>query len=108
MSNPPIPTGISPELRAFLQDWIDWVDRGAPDWEPYHRRFGLCSNAAYFGSRRGILVSALQVEIGKLFAHRATPFGSGYTYRAVAKTQHECPNRLAWVRATLEANPKED
>lgn len=102
MSNPPIPTGISPELRAFLQDWIDWVDRGAPDDQPYAREYGLCYNSvAYPGNR-------LWAQLDYIFGGRHMPFGGDYYYRTLTGTQHECPNRLAWVRATLEANPKED
>lgn len=98
---------ISPELRAFLQDWLDWVERGAPEGEPYGRSYGLCLNARYEWGY------ALSSELERLFAaqglNAATPFGSGYFARAVGKTQHECPKRLEWVRKTLaEAASEED
>ena len=27
---------------AFLNDWLDWVERGAPEDQPYSRGDGLC------------------------------------------------------------------
>ena len=27
-----LPKSISPELRAYLADWLAWTERGAPTW----------------------------------------------------------------------------
>lgn len=84
---------MSADLIAFLKAWYDWAASGAPDGEPFSRQFGLCSNA--YGSK-------LERELEDLFEGHAAPFGGGnYLARSHARTQHECPKRLAWVRARL-------
>lgn len=33
---------MSPELQEFYNSYQAWLERGAPDCEPYNRRYGLC------------------------------------------------------------------
>ena len=61
-TNKPIHKTRSKVLRAFLQDWLDWVERGAPDWGPYGRVSGLCSQADM--EVRYALKGALMVDFG--------------------------------------------
>ncbi len=85
---------MSPELKAALKDWLDWVERGAPERGPYRRKFGLCTNLHMYE------------ELIQVFHEQgldeATPFGDDYAIRNISETQHECPKRLAWVRKQLE------
>jgi hypothetical protein len=84
---------ILPETRAFLRDWLDWVNRGAPVANPYTRSWGLCSNAKKYDES-----GAVAENLGDVFKDEY-PFGSvNYESRAASNTQHECPNRLAWAR----------
>ena len=83
--------GLSPELRAELQRWHDWVLAGAPDCQPYRREWGLCANLDEHGG-----------ELLALFRGARFPFGrSEYYARMWGYSQHECPKRLAWVRKML-------
>lgn len=83
--------GLSPELRAELQGWYDWVLAGAPNGEPYLRGWGLCSN-----------VLTHQQELRAIFGGEPYPFGyEDYDFRQLNNSMHECPKRLAWVRKML-------
>lgn len=86
---------MSYDLIAFLKAWHDWATNGAPDREPYNRRFGLCTNCPW--SSRDDLRAVLHKELGEAL----NPFGKDYYARHRARTQHECPKRLAWVREKL-------
>lgn len=92
---------MSPDLIAFLKAWHDWATSGAPDREPFSRGFGLCSNLAnMFRDEHARWVRARR-ELFAMFGEEDTPFGCDYGTRARARTQHECPKRLAWVRERL-------
>jgi hypothetical protein len=85
--------GFLPETRAFLRDWLDWVERGAPNRKPYRRYWGLCSNADEFDHSGGV-----SVDLCDAFK-RDYPFGEGdYSRRGRAETMHKCPKRLAFAR----------
>lgn len=82
--------------REFFRDWLDWVEQGAPNNAPYSRHWGLCSNSDVFDSSRFVYN-----ELVDYFGFGETPFGDDYISRANDATQHQCPNRLAFVRANL-------
>lgn len=88
---------MSPDLIAFLKAWHEWATNGAPDGEPFTRQYGLCANANRFGRGR------LGDEMERAVDDRPYPFGGHREYdaRFFARTQHECPKRLAWVRERL-------
>lgn len=88
------------ETVAFLKDWLAWVERGAPEGEPYSRADGLCANAFHWsGDHR-----ALYRDLRATFKADVHPFGQpDYLARMLADTQHECPKRLAWVREQIAA-----
>ena len=84
---------MTPRLLEELKAWLAWAENGAPEGEPYDRRFGLCSNLA--GG----------MELHLLFNRESFPFGhDDYRERLRKKTQHLCPLRLAWVRDQIERN----
>jgi hypothetical protein len=96
------PTKITPALHAYLTDWLAWVDRGAPDGEPYDRGVGLCTNAEQFDCNSDLNECALGSLI-ELFDGEECPFGGGLDYHRdiMNRTQHLNEARLAWVRSTL-------
>jgi len=90
---------MSLELRTALADWLAWVERGAPESEPYMRCLGLCSNMMCTHDKN------LYREIIDFFK-KTYPFcRQNYWKRGADKTQHKCPARLAWVRKMLADNP---
>lgn len=38
-------------LLDFYKDYLNWINSGAPDREPYSRRVGLCTNLLYFANQ---------------------------------------------------------
>lgn len=89
---------LSPELRKFLTDWLEWAENGAPDLRPFLRLLGLCSNAPEN------ILEELQALFEREFGDNANyPFGgrAHYWSNLGARTQHLDPARLAWVRAKL-------
>ncbi len=90
---------MSPDLIAFLKAWHDWATNGAPDGDPFCRSTGLCPQAD--GDAYHDLRAIRKVEFSE--GDWVYPFGGedDYDRRASNGTQHECPARLAWVRAKL-------
>lgn len=87
---------LKPETRAFLRDWLDWVERGAPDRGPYSREDGLCWAADRAGKKA--VRDNLELAFQEMF-----PFGySDFWARVDKRTQHECPKRLAFARANAK------
>lgn len=83
-------TDIEREALDFLKRWLAWAQAGAVTGE-FRADWGLCSNAS-------ILV---EDWLEDQFLGMPLPFGADYFPRAIARTQHECPKRLAWVRAKI-------
>ena len=87
---------MSPELRAELNKWLAWVERGAPEEEPYFRSDSLCW--ALIGH---------EAELKELFIAQglstAYPFGGEDRFDSdlETSTMHENPLRLDWVRNVL-------
>lgn len=96
-------------MKAFLQDYLTWVDAGAPDQEPYWRQFGLCQAARMYMKSNNLDFS-LTWELELLFIQEDKdteyPFGHyNYITRANDKTQHEDPIRLDWIKKTIGELP---
>jgi len=90
---------MSPDLIAFLKAWYEWATNGAPQNDPFTRGTGLCWNAGIWQGRTGSYVHG---DLTSSFGGVRFPFGEDdYDDRAGARTQHECPKRLAWVRERL-------
>ena len=97
---------IEVKYRALLQSYMDWVDNGAPDYSPYSRGTGLCSN----------LYAETDFETYEYFKHRLTvwaklngteatyPFSDwpDYLDRTQDRSQHTLQPRLDWIKAELE------
>lgn len=84
-------TELSHDTRAFLRDWLDWVDQGAPEGNPYSRLFGLCSNSVIYSKAAAF---GLYQAFNTIY-----PFGAiDYYDRKRDATMHECPKRLAFAR----------
>lgn len=102
---------MSKELRAFLEDWLNWASSYAVDGNPsrYSASMGLCAAASRYSDGKLEDTGKLYRELLRLFLadglSTGYPFGyDAYYIREVYSSQHECPTRLAWVRKHLE-NP---
>lgn len=99
-------------LTNFYNEYHDWVEAGATDHPIFHRGVGLCGSARWYArvnSKTGTLDTALAVE--REIVHQlqqaglcsSYPFGEiDYQTRFANDTMHECPTRMAWVKAHLE------
>lgn len=103
-------------VAQFLQAWINWVDSGAIS-NRFCRSDGLCHAIIDWQTERKTLgiqpaltwddECALDEHLSRLFRKSGlsgvNPFGhDNYFHRRGRETQHECPERLEWVRTTLE------
>lgn len=98
---------MSDLMRKFLTAYIEWVDAGAPDNEPFERSFGLCSNTDGYAKSLAEL-EKLDAEICAMFEadglSTAYPFGfDAYNDAASRHTQHLHKPRIDWVRSKLAA-----
>lgn len=92
---------ISKEDRAlvakFCRAYVKWLDRGAPEREPFWRWFGLCYNSGIF---------ELDDIVGDILEDEGLdpdfPFNGGnedmYKEEARDGIMHLNPERIAWVR----------
>ena len=97
-------TTISPELRDFLQSWLDWVEAGAPDKQPYRRTLGLCTNTGYYKTDGNQYNNddELYEELSKFF-DCGHPFGlKEYFQCKKDRSMHLDHNRIAWVKEKLK------
>lgn len=96
-------------LYGFLDSWLFWVESGAEHRHPYSRNTGLCDNFWEYARNRHLStwegVSAenlLQEALEDSFGDGIYPFGEENFYKRLAKkTQHEDPDRIAWVKQYL-------
>ena len=92
-------TDMDKKVLDFLKEWLAWAEDGGPDHEAFKRWNGLCCASNEWGGSR---------EFGNHFREKVLkgngrPFGrDDYEDRFIRETQHECPKRLAWVRAKIE------
>lgn len=99
---------MSELLRQFLSVYIEWVDGGAPDHEPFSRAEGLCDNLDYFEAAYAVGSFVPYDELGRMFQadglSRVFPFGvAEFTEHGESRTQHLHQPRIDWVRAKLAA-----
>lgn len=93
---------MSADLIAFLKAWYDWATSGAPDGEPFTREDGLCDNVWNWKIGTSMPQRRIHSALTEMFGGRWFPFGEeNFDARHEDATQHECPKRLAWVRARL-------
>lgn len=95
---------MDPILKAYLREWLDWVERGAPQNQPFSRSHGLCNNVCGSSAQDK---THLEHQLGHALEtsfpeDKDYPFGyCAYLVRGSAGTMHEDPKRLAWVREML-------
>ena len=98
---------MSDHLKAFLSAWIEWVDAGAPNHNPFDRRLGLCVSFEYYLEKIGVAEGDADDEIygltdvfGADRLSRAYPFGGGELFyeESGADAMHLNPARISWVR----------
>ncbi|WP_144156513.1 hypothetical protein [Paraburkholderia sp. BCC1885] len=95
---------MSDHLKAFLSEYLEWVDCGALNEEPFDRYVGLCTNFVFWDGYPG--VEALK-ELKKAFADdgldKAYPFGGCHMYdnEQDGGVLHLNIARIAWVRSKV-------
>lgn len=98
---------MSEELKAFYIAYRDWLDAGAPNYEPFARHDGLCSNIGrlYKVEKPGdtTLRRRLRDELSAQFRaarlDSTFPFGErSYHMRHDKDSQHLHKPRVKWVR----------
>ena len=94
---------MSPELRAFLTEWLAWAEADAPEHEVFSGHTGLCNNVCWWTEENLQSTSFwLLRELEERLGDPSFPFGRAeYTRARRAGLQHRDPNRLAWVRTQL-------
>ncbi|CAB3784557.1 hypothetical protein [Pararobbsia alpina] len=101
---------MSEHLKAFLTAWLEWVDTGAVDGEPFERRRGLCSSFEYWMDARNIDCEHQEEECDGLTRafraaglNRVYPFGGAEEFYedSDANEMHLNPARIAWVRSKV-------
>jgi len=101
---------MSEHLKAFLADWIKWVDAGAVDGQPFERRHGLCYCFESWLEEIGVAEGDADDEVygltdvfGADRLNRAYPFGGGELFyeESGADAMHLNENRIQWVRSKV-------
>jgi hypothetical protein len=102
---------MSEYLKAFLADWIKWVDGGAIDCEPFERRHGLCYCFEQWLEESDELdeddqdneIYALCDVFRADRLNAAYPFGGGQFFyeESGAEEMHLNPARIQWVRSKV-------
>lgn len=119
---------LSDLLKSYLFEYLDWVERGAPQDQPFSRFCGLCYNAydasldvidlqklhdadgqpsifkrqPYVDELKRDLHAALRESFG---SHSASyPFDEDSYAYTIDDNKHLNQARIAWVRKMLEDN----
>lgn len=101
---------LSLDLRQFLTEWYEWATtEPVEDKFPLVREAGLCSGLWKWCGKNGLgnqTCRVLSREMKLLFVKDGLdityPFGEGsFSWRMYARSQHEDPARLAWVKSIL-------
>lgn len=97
----------SEQLTKFYQDYLAWLERGAPDGAPFTRRHGLCLNLKTWANTQEKvwyhqLAGEMRDQFRKAELHPWYPFnrGSGDLYE-MESNQGECflnNERIRWVK----------
>ncbi len=100
---------MSPELRQFLTDWLDWAEAGGSG-VAFRQYYSLCSNLKlYCQGFEVVKTTILLQELKKLFIYKGLdekyPFGQAQFENDVFNySMHKCEKRLAFVRKVLSEN----
>lgn len=88
-----------PQFKEFLQDWLSWVNMGAPEGEPYIRNIGLCGSYEFFYIE--LLNPHLGISKTDVFKYMQGLFGTADPFGAVYKNCHLNDERINWVKEYL-------
>jgi hypothetical protein len=94
----------SKELTAFYRAYAQWLDRNAPNLQPFRRNEGLCRALLTYGTELyPERVFHADDEMDRQFEDAGLdvsyPFGKDeYALHRSAATMHLDPKRTAWVR----------
>jgi len=95
---------MSPELRKFLTEWLEWATTDAIQDKPFDRRWGLCTNLLDWIDRQKDYLAVYQTEkeLRELLGNEPYPFGDlNYFNHEENQNQHEDNNRIAWIKEQL-------
>ncbi len=108
---------MSDHLKQFLQAWIEWVDAGAPDDEPFERRRGLCSSFEDWLDEHDVDDDSKDDAIRTLTSEfrldglcKVYPFGGSEKFYedSSGNEMHLNPDRIAWVRSKVAQHTESD
>lgn len=85
-------------LRQFYNDYAAWLDKGAPEGQPFHRHVGLCmsvTQAPYCLPPWKIKKQLEEAGLDTIY-----PFGGEYQFETDFDnaTMHTNPLRIQWVK----------
>lgn len=98
---------MTPDFRNFLQSYLDWVEKGAPDGAPFLGEYGLCYNTELYDDLHNTNVKfeideILEREFGE---NALFPFNQGKMIRYYddAGSHHLNEERINWIKEKLAA-----
>lgn len=97
---------MSATLNDFFKAYIQWLEGGAPEEQPFSREYGLCDNLDIFTEGdSGAVGYSLSIELGELFLSEGLskrfPFDKDedeFFNQSQLMCMHENPLRVVWVR----------
>jgi hypothetical protein len=101
---------MSTLLREFLEAWLDWIEHGACEAQPFDRGHGLCANFDHWLDEHGADWETVETEIDDLlWLFVSEGLGGCYPFDSQAefisaherREQHLNPRRIAWVRSKV-------
>jgi hypothetical protein len=102
---------MSDHLKAFLTAWVEWVDAGSVQDQPFSRAVGLCCNFEdwlmvehdFTWMKAEYEVDALKNRFSSDGLDRFYPFGGKdlYCVQLEHAEQHLNEARIAWVRSKV-------
>jgi len=101
---------MSENLKAFLSEWLTWVEAGAMDNDVFERFCGLCSSFKWHMRSKGISECDCESEVAclkDLFKSEGLdeeyPFGGQDVYmeEGLDETAHLNLARIDWVRSKV-------
>lgn len=94
---------MSKTLKEFYCAYAAWFDVGAPNFKPFSRAAGLCTNLSVF-TKSDDAASEMKSQFVDAGLDPNYPFGGedDYMGRSAARQQHLNLARIEWVKAHAE------
>lgn len=94
---------MSKTLKEFYRAYATWLDFGAPNFKPFSRASGLCTNLYNFSKNHDV-INEMKFQFNAAGLDPNYPFGGedDYVDRSAARQQHLNPKRIEWVKAHAE------